>query len=74
MAAVELDIAPPTMEGEKFRDLFSVQEILLEYLPDSFTLRNIDAMPPAEYLQGVIDQAVEIARSLGDHGVLNTDV
>ncbi|KAK0662475.1 casein kinase I RAG8 [Cercophora samala] len=74
MGAVEIDITPPGMDGDKFGELFKVQGILVEYFPDSFTLRDIGTMVPTEDLQEVVDQAVEIARSLGDYEVLDTDV
>ncbi|KAK4222869.1 hypothetical protein QBC38DRAFT_488852 [Podospora fimiseda] len=72
--AVELDIGPTNLDDENKKDLFKVQEILIEYISDGFTLRHFDSMVPAEALQGIVDQAVDIARSLGDHNVLNADV
>ncbi|KAK4220770.1 casein kinase I RAG8, partial [Podospora fimiseda] len=72
--AVELDIGPTNLDDENKKDLFKVQGILIEYISDGFTLRHIGSMVPAEALQGIVDQAVDIARSLGDHNVLNADV
>ncbi|KAK0735322.1 hypothetical protein B0T21DRAFT_367518 [Apiosordaria backusii] len=46
IGTVELDIAPPTTNNEKYKTLF----------------------------KAVVDQAVNITRSLGDYNVLNTDV
>ncbi|KAK4198898.1 casein kinase I RAG8 [Triangularia verruculosa] len=74
MGAVELDIAPPTMKNENWKKLLKVQGVLLEYSPDNFTLRDLVYMVPTEDLQGIVDQAVDIVRSLGDYDVLNSDV
>ncbi|KAL2172768.1 hypothetical protein VTG60DRAFT_2587 [Thermothelomyces hinnuleus] len=73
VAAVELDMAPPELE-DHCREHFQVKGILLEYIANGFTLSDLSFRAPPESWQVVVDQAVKIARALGDYGVLNRDV
>ncbi|GAB1312399.1 hypothetical protein MFIFM68171_02609 [Madurella fahalii] len=52
---------------------FQIKGVLLEYIP-GFSLRDLSTNAPPGSWQDIANQAVEIARSLGDHGVLNRDV
>lgn len=73
IAAVELGIAPADINFNNQQQHFQIKGILLEYIP-GFSLRDLDTKAPPDSWQGVVDQAVEIARSLGDHDILNRDV
>ncbi|AEO57530.1 hypothetical protein MYCTH_2109943 [Thermothelomyces thermophilus ATCC 42464] len=75
VAAVELDMAPPELE-DHCREHFQVKGILLEYIANGFgfTLSELSFRAPPESWQVVVEQAVKIARALGDYGVLNKDV
>jgi hypothetical protein len=77
IAAVALDMAPSGLHLDgnvSCRELFSVKGILLEYISDGFSLSELGVMAPPESWQAVVDRAVDIARALGDYGVLNRDV
>lgn len=74
IAAVELGIAPADINfNNQQQQHFQIKGILLEYIP-GFSLRDLGTKAPPDSWQGVVDQAVEIARSLGDHDILNRDV
>ncbi|KXX73193.1 Casein kinase I RAG8 [Madurella mycetomatis] len=71
---VELDIAPGNVDlNDRQRRHFQIKGILLQYIP-GFSLRDLGTKAPPGSWQEIVDQAVEIARSLGDHDVLNKDV
>jgi hypothetical protein len=74
IAAVELGIAPADINfNDQQQQHFQIKGILLEYIP-GFSLRDLGTKAMPDSWQGVVDQAVEIARSLGDHDILNRDV
>ncbi|KAK3361612.1 hypothetical protein B0T24DRAFT_641995 [Lasiosphaeria ovina] len=77
VAAVDIDIAPPspglapTAEGDF--EPFKVKGIILQYL-EGLNLWDIVKHCPRSSWQGIVDQAVDITRMLGEYGILNRDV
>lgn len=74
MASVELGIAPGEVGlNDRQRRHFQMKGMLLQYIP-GFSRRDLGIKVPRGSWQAIVDQAVEMARSLGNHGVLNKDV
>ncbi len=84
LAAVYLDLTPKasstttadvTTKATNFLDFqpFQIKGILVQHI-EGFNLRQVPEHCPRSTWQDIIDQAVSIARLLGDHNILNRDV
>ncbi|KAK1764941.1 hypothetical protein QBC33DRAFT_593705 [Phialemonium atrogriseum] len=74
LAAVNLDITPPEVEGHvKPSALYQIKRILLEYL-EGFGLATLEKRAPQSSWQDIVDQAVNIVHVLSDNRILNADV
>ena len=54
-------------------ELLYIKGVLLQYI-DGFSLSEVQDHAPKSAWQSIVDQAVAIVQSVGDHGILNRDV
>ena len=51
-----------------------VPGVLMEYIPDSFPLKELPNRAPRKYWQGIIDQTLEILHEVIPHPIANEDI